>query len=217
MARMDKVWDHWQNEPDMLGWKGGDGRWTMLLGDYDLSLSANVEDAYQEGDSSFDIEAELVHKTYPDDRFYKIWKDSGLVSGDEIDSFAKRVLREAKQAIAKEKKRATSGRHIVATLIRTGNRELAEAYVVDRAINRLVEARRPSGEPYQRALDRIQTLIDRGVDVERHTLMRLNKTNNLDKIEGIYQAAIHLGLDRVAQEAKKKFHTMTGQDPIEWK
>lgn len=73
-----------------------------------------------------------------------------------------------------------------------------------------------SREPYQRALDRIRSLEDRGVDVEKHTLMRLNKTSNIDKIEGLYQAAMHVGLGRVAQEAKKKFRKMTGKNPMTW-
>ena len=109
-----------------------------------------------------------------------------------------------------------SRRAVLATLIKAGRRDLAERYVVGQAVDALIEAR-VSGEPYQRALDRIQTLIERGVDVEKHTLLRLKKTANLDKIEGIYQAAMHAGLGRVAQEAKKKFRSMTGKNPIEWK
>lgn len=98
---------------------------------------------------------------------------------------------------------------------------------VHRAVDRLIDAiaqtaagrlmlAKISGEPYQRALDRIKSLEERGVDVEKHTLMRLSKTNNIDKIEGLYQAAMHVGLGRVASEAKKKFRQLTGKNPMQW-
>lgn len=112
--------------------------------------------------------------------------------------------------------RRETNRAVIATLLKAGRRDLAEGYVVGQAFDALIGAR-VSSEPYQRALDRIQTLIDRGVDVEKHTLLRLKKTANLDKIEGIYQAAMHAGLGRVAQEAKKKFRSATGKNPLDWK
>lgn len=103
----------------------------------------------------------------------------------------------------------------------------ADALKVSRAMTALIDeiatasatwlvAKKVSREPYQRALDRIRSLEERGVDVEKHTLMRLSKTNNVDKIEGLWQAAMHAGLGRVASEAKKKFRQLTGKNPIKW-
>lgn len=103
----------------------------------------------------------------------------------------------------------------------------ADALKVSRAMTALVDeiatasatwlvAKKVSREPYQRALDRIRSLEERGVDVEKHTLLRLSKTSNVDKIEGLWQAAMHAGLGRVASEAKKKFRQLTGKNPIKW-
>lgn len=117
------------------------------------------------------------------------------------------------------------GANVVTAAVRRP--KLAEALHVCRAVNQVIEAlafraagrlleAKVSGEPYQRALDRIRKLEERGVDVEKHTLLRLNRTNNIDKIEGLWQAAMHVGLGRVASEAKKKFRQITGKNPIKW-
>jgi len=72
---------------------------------------------------------------------------------------------------------------------------------------------RVSKQPYHRALDRIENLEKRGVDVVKHTMMRLNKTERSDKVEGIYWAAKDYGMSSVASAAKKKYKSITGHNP----
>jgi hypothetical protein len=46
-----------------------------------------------------------------------------------------------------------------------------------------------SNEPFERAMERIQALIDRGQDPVDGTLRRIAATQDPDKLLGIYQAA----------------------------
>jgi len=78
-------------------------------------------------------------------------------------------------------------------------------------LNEKQEPYQVAKEPYQRALDRIANLEKRGVDVEKHTMLRLKKTNKAAKIAGIFFAAKDKGLKSVAKEAKKKYKDLTGQ------
>jgi hypothetical protein len=77
-----------------------------------------------------------------------------------------------------------------------------------------------SSEPVQRAHDRIQSLIDRGVDPHAGTLRRLQSTSKPAKVHGIIQAAQHYadkatGPERAKWEAvvkagKAHHQTLTG-------
>jgi len=67
-------------------------------------------------------------------------------------------------------------------------------------------------EPYQRAKERISNLKDRGVDVEQHTLVRLNACTNVNKVIGIYMAARDEGMKSVMKAAAAKFKLMTGKN-----
>ncbi len=59
-------------------------------------------------------------------------------------------------------------------------------------------------DPYARAVARIKNLEKRGVDVERHTVMRVNKTSSLQKLRGIVKAAGEFGLKKAVRAAKAK-------------
>lgn len=83
--------------------------------------------------------------------------------------------------------------------------------LAEQLIDLLLE--KASKDPYHRALDRIEALEKRGVDVEKHTMNRLMKTQDTGKIEGIYWAAKDYGMGKVASAAKKKYKDATGNNP----
>lgn len=74
-------------------------------------------------------------------------------------------------------------------------------------------AERVSKDPYFRALDRIQDLQDKGRDVEKHTMLRLKKTSNADKVLGLFWASSEFGLSKVKKAAKAKYKELTGENP----
>lgn len=85
---------------------------------------------------------------------------------------------------------------------------------VGEAIDELWERIKVSKDPYSRAIERIENLERRGVDVVKHTLLRLNKTSKPSKIEGLYQAALDLKMSEIAKAAKKKYEDLTGEQPF---
>jgi len=66
-------------------------------------------------------------------------------------------------------------------------------------------------DPYGRAHDRIENLMDRGVDVRKHTVARLNRCKDLGKVWGIYQAAKDYGWSDVASQALAKYRALGGR------
>lgn len=70
-----------------------------------------------------------------------------------------------------------------------------------------------SNEPFQRALDRINDLKEKGKDPIKGTMARLNKTEDPGKIQGIFYAAKKLGKKwkDVAKAAAKKYRDITGK------
>ncbi len=74
------------------------------------------------------------------------------------------------------------------------------------AIQELIEG--PPSDPYDRALFRMNTLIDRGVDVEKHTLLRIKKTKNRQKLQGIIRAAKTIGMQSIAKAAKARLASL---------
>lgn len=91
--------------------------------------------------------------------------------------------------------------------------ELINEESVESLIN-FVEWYPVSKEPYQRAHDRIKNLFDRGVDVEKHTMIRLSRTFDPGKVQGIYYAAMDYDLDNVVKAAEKKFKQLTGMNKV---
>ena len=71
-----------------------------------------------------------------------------------------------------------------------------------------------SKEPYLRALERIEALELRGQDAHEGTLRRLNATTKLDKIQGIYEAALDRKWNDIAQTAKEKLDLYEANDHI---
>jgi len=74
-----------------------------------------------------------------------------------------------------------------------------------------VEIQALSSEPTTRALERMWALVERGEDVAKGTLKRLNATSDPGKISGIYWAAKKWGLADVAKAASKKYQTVVGK------
>jgi hypothetical protein len=79
-----------------------------------------------------------------------------------------------------------------------------------------------SGEPYKRAVERIEALRQSGRDPVAGTLARINSTRDPGKIQGIYQAAqeqakAHKKEDwsKVVSAAKAKFKEITGGQRID--
>ena len=68
-----------------------------------------------------------------------------------------------------------------------------------------------STTPYERALERIEALLERGEDAEHGTLRRLHATEDPGKIAGIYLAARDYGWKRVMQAAARKYRETTGK------
>jgi hypothetical protein len=64
-------------------------------------------------------------------------------------------------------------------------------------------------DPYHRALERIDALIERGEDAERGTLRRLYATEDPDKIVGIYLAAQDYGWDSIVYAAMRQYRDVT--------
>jgi hypothetical protein len=69
-----------------------------------------------------------------------------------------------------------------------------------------------STEPYHRALERIEALIERGQDAESGTMRRLYATEDPGKIAGIYLAAKDHRWPRVMRAAAQRYKEATGQD-----
>lgn len=76
----------------------------------------------------------------------------------------------------------------------------------------LAASERVSNEPYNRAIDRIEALIDRGEDARAGTHRRINATSDPGKLHGIYHAAKKYGWSDVANAAKKKYKNIVGRD-----
>jgi hypothetical protein len=68
-----------------------------------------------------------------------------------------------------------------------------------------------SSEPLQRALERIKQLRDRGRDPHKGTLLRLNKTQDPGKIEGIALAARQFHWKDIITLAKEKYKAIVGR------
>jgi len=69
-----------------------------------------------------------------------------------------------------------------------------------------------STEPYYRALERIEALIERGQDAESGTMRRLYATEDPGKIAGIFLAARDYGWSRVMRTAAQRYKEATGRD-----
>ena len=69
-----------------------------------------------------------------------------------------------------------------------------------------------ASDPYERALERIDAIIERGQDPEYGTMRRLAATDDPGKVAGIYLAARDHRWPRIMREAARKYKETTGRN-----
>ena len=91
-----------------------------------------------------------------------------------------------------------------------GDMSLAEQ-LIDRYLDESLDE--VSKEPYERALDRMKALFDRFGDenfdkVDQHTVVRVKKIKNPEKLKGLMQAAKQLKLKKSVAAAKAQLASL---------